>query len=477
MRINGWLVWGVIELLGAGAGAQGSIAGTVYDSLSTQAPLANATVVLVERSRYATTDAHGRFRFDSVPDGKYTLGFTHQVLDSLGLDAPVVSVSVAAGRRAAAALAIPSAATVYARLCSKPRETDSGVIIGRVHDVDSKTPLADATVSTDWSEITLTGGRPSSSHVHATTQTNRGGVFLLCDVPSEVPLELTTERAGFRAGPTSLAMDGRLIQRVELGLSLRDSAARAPEAGDTLLGAASARGTASLRGVVLGRDGRPLRDALVDVLGTPDSARTDAAGRFAIEHIPAGTRTVEVRSIGSVPTAVAMDFATNGARDTTLSITRKAQELAPVAVEGRAHSSAWMELSGFGERRKHGLGAFVTEDDIARQSYPDLASVLRGVRGVTVECNATKYMQGVPCFPQVYLLGVSDYNGVRCTPNIFLDGSTFPLRGPMGFFEFSQMTPPSSIRGIEVYSNPGSIPAEYDLTSSTGCGSIVIWTH
>ena len=56
------------------AGAQGSIAGTMYDSLSTHAPLANATVVLVERSRYATTDSRGRFQIDSVPDGHYTLG-------------------------------------------------------------------------------------------------------------------------------------------------------------------------------------------------------------------------------------------------------------------------------------------------------------------------------------------------------------------------------------------------------------------
>ena len=77
---------GVALALGsANAGAQGSIAGTVFDSLRTRAPLAGATVVLVERSRYATADARGRFRFDSVPDGHYTIGFMHPVLDSLDL--------------------------------------------------------------------------------------------------------------------------------------------------------------------------------------------------------------------------------------------------------------------------------------------------------------------------------------------------------------------------------------------------------
>jgi hypothetical protein len=44
------------------AHGQGSIAGMVYDSLRTNAPLAHATVVLIERGRYATTDARGRFR-------------------------------------------------------------------------------------------------------------------------------------------------------------------------------------------------------------------------------------------------------------------------------------------------------------------------------------------------------------------------------------------------------------------------------
>src|ERR1035437_4852695 len=79
---------GLLVLSSANASAQGGISGTVFDSLITHAPLANATVVLVERSKYVATDAHGRFRIDSVPDGRYTLSFIHPVLDSLGLPGP-----------------------------------------------------------------------------------------------------------------------------------------------------------------------------------------------------------------------------------------------------------------------------------------------------------------------------------------------------------------------------------------------------
>ncbi len=83
----------------APARAQGSITGTVFDSLRTRAPLAIATVVLVLHSRYVTTDARGRFRIDSVADGRYTIGVVHPVLDSLDLQLPVVPVAVSAGRR------------------------------------------------------------------------------------------------------------------------------------------------------------------------------------------------------------------------------------------------------------------------------------------------------------------------------------------------------------------------------------------
>jgi hypothetical protein len=45
------------------------------------------------------------------------------------------------------------------------------------------------------------------------------------------------------------------------------------------------------------------------------------------------------------------------------------------------------------------------------------------------------------------------------------------------FSDLAAVARPEFIKGIEIYANPGTIPAQYDLTSSTGCGSIVIWTR
>jgi hypothetical protein len=80
-----------------------------------------------------------------------------------------------------------------------------------------------------------------------------------------------------------------------------------------------------------------------------------------------------------------------------------------------------------------------------------------------------------------YLKGVVSVQGAQpaqnCIPNFFVDGSQYPVRGYTDFSDLSGIAFPAVIRGIEVYTNPGTIPAQYDLMSSTGCGSIVIWTR
>ena len=476
MRITATILCALLAL--NSVSAQGSIVGTVYDSLRTHAPLANATVVLVERSRYATSDARGHFQIDSVPDGHYTLGILHAVLDSFDLQLSAVPVDVAGGRSVAVALSTPSQATAYSRICPGPHETDTGVIFGRVRDVDDRSPLANATVRTEWTELTVTPGHIERSRARDAARTSRDGSYLICGVPTRTQIDVDIEYDDFVAGPSLKLLGADLIARVDLALSRQDSAARADALGDSANVALGAAGTASLRGTVLGADGRVMRDALVSVLGTQRSGRTDAAGAFKIDRIPAGTRTVEVRSIGWEPMTVAMDFSTNAARDTSLSIGRQAQVLAQVDVNRTAVLPSFMERSGFEIRRQQGMGAFLTEQDIKKHTFSDFSEVLRGLRGLHVT-----YTPGGP-FP--FLNGISDFNQVRCIPNVYLDGASFPIstpgpRGPTPDYEsYRQLRGilyPEAIKGIEVYSNPGTIPAQYDMTSSTGCGSIVIWTH
>jgi hypothetical protein len=235
---------------------------------------------------------------------------------------------------------------------------------------------------------------------------------------------------------------------------------------DSAKGAAASRGTALLRGVVREGDGRPLHDALIGVLGTQRSIRTGSAGTFRIDGIPAGTRTVEARSIGWQPLTFSMDFRTNAARDTVVSLGRHAQYLQPVTVLGRG-ASASADANGFETRRQQHFGTFITQEDLARHPAFDLIDVLAGIPGVHIEYGTTG-------FPTPYLHGTS---GGLCRPNFFLDNMPFQVDSDFPFADLSAQVRPETIKGVEVYSSGGMIPPQYDRSSSTQCGSVVIWTR
>ena len=446
--------------------AQGRITGTVYDSLSLRAPLVNATVVLIERSLYATTDSHGRFRMDSVPEGHYTISFMHPVLDSLSLQAPITTVDVFAGRAADVTLSTPSPLAAYARLCPNERDTEVGAIIGRVRDVDDDSPLRDATVSTDWTEFTLGGGGLGRRHARTVAQTNSAGVFILCGVPKQMNLELRAVRAGYSAGPSLLAISDRLIGHIDFAISRRDTAAFSiGQNSDSSRSPTTDRpGTASIHGVVRDGDGRPLRDALVGVIGTVRSARTDGAGTFGIVGIPAGTRTIEARSLGLTPLTVSVDFATNATREIVLSLNRRVQYLKAFTVLGRGNAAN--DRTGFEVRRRRSFGHFVTQEDLARHPSFDLLDVLARIAQVHIE-------YGTDGHPSPLMRG----NRGNCQPNFFLNGVSFFVDRDAPFADLNAAVPAESIRGVEVYASTGMIPPQFDRSSFTSCGSIIIWTQ
>jgi carboxypeptidase family protein/TonB-dependent receptor-like protein len=366
-----------------------------------------------------------------------------------------------------------TAAAAFALMCPDVRDTDVGVIVGRVRDVDDGSALESATVSTDWIEYTITNGKSDSRRVRADIKTKSDGTYLLCGVPIKVPLEIQAEWNGRVVGPSPVQLDDRLIGRLEFAVSKRDSA--------TTHDSTSVSGSATLRGVVRGADGKPLREAAVSVMGTARSARTDGKGAFTLDHIPAGTRSIEAKSVGLLPTRISIEFATGIVRDTTITLTRTAQQLKAVAVDATAEMAPLMVRSGFNERRAQAMAAFITEQDLAKHAYTDLVSVLQGVRGVHVERGAVSRSQSGIAQPMAYMKGVvsllGDQPGQNCIPNYFVDGVQYQVKNYRDFSDLSLIAQPETIHGVEIYSNPGTIPAQYDLMSSTGCGSIVIWTR
>jgi hypothetical protein len=327
-RELGWVLR--LALLPSLATAQGTVVGRVLDSLGTHGPLANATVVLVERGKYATTGTRGEFRFDSIPEGHYSLGLMHAVLDSFDLVVPPIPVTVANGQITEIVMTTPTARTAYALGCAAG--------LGQVTD---------------------------KAALLAQLQRRK-----ICD---------------------------RLARRAAL-------------------------------------------DARRAALASGDSLPAD---------------------------------------------TRRMQALAPVAVTDTLRSMSLAVQHGFYERRAHGLGTFMTDSQIAKHPYSTLGLLLESVHGMHVEADIHSVVRP-------FLHGTA--SGF-CAPNFYVDGTLYirsvsavglssgrggtgsPASGGMDFNDLSLMVRPETIKGLEVYESPGTVPAQFDLFSSTGCGSIVIWTR
>jgi hypothetical protein len=221
------------------------------------------------------------------------------------------------------------------------------------------------------------------------------------------------------------------------------------------------------------------------------SAKTSGGGLYLLCGVPTGVQ-LNLRSDRAgyiaIPSQFALDERLIGDvnfslrridRDSSGASRQSAQTLAKVDVKESAVLSSLMERSGFETRRQKAQGAFVTAQDIARHSYSELSSILAGVRGVHLDyapCDPGTRNSGTRCAIP-FLMGQASImvvkTGGRCIPNYYLDGA--PFRDD--FEKLSAVVVPERIKGIEVYSNVGTIPAQYDETSSNSCGSIVIWTR
>ncbi len=469
-------VLSVVVLASRLSEAQASLTGTVFDSLRTNAPLKGATVVITELARYATTDARGRFRIDSLPAGHVSITFMHPALDSLDMAAEVRDLTVPERGTLDTRLTTPSPATAYARLCPGARDLSTGVLLGRVRDVDDAAPVAGAIVSADWKEYALEQGRMHGRVVRVSAATNGAGVYLLCGVPGDVAFQVFGLAGGQAAGPVPVVPDSRLLARLDLSISRRDSAARlsVAELVDTARrGAplASVPGSATISGRVVSAAGQPIPIALIGVIGADLSARADSAGRFRLAAVPAGTRAIVVRAIGLAPTTVVLAARSGGAIDTVIRVGDSGQLLAEVSV--LATRPTLVDRTGFAERVKVGNGHFLTQADIERSPAPDLYGFLERVPELTY--NITVVHEQI--VRRVLMRGGSTMGSGFCAPSFFLDGMYYRLDdGPEPLQSLTIFAQTVYLKGIEVYRPGTTIPPQFDRSSSTGCGSVVIWT-
>ncbi len=419
------------------------VSGVVRDTLARR-PVAGAWVQIVawdgtaEFTRTARSDSIGRYRIDSVPAGRYAIGFFHPLLDSLGVQAATQEVRV--GRRGVRVdLATPTVSSLASALCEPKRvgtAGSSGLLLGTVRAAADGAPVPGATVTAEWVEMTLRKGSIERRLQRGVATAGANGAFVLCDVPGAGSLYLRAASGGDSTALVELQVPASGLLRRDLHLG----AARAV-----------------VRGTVFTADSvRPLGGAHVRVVDGPQT-RTNANGEWALTDAPGGTRVLEVRAIGYYPERRAMDVVPDAAPVRVGLFNFQAMLDTVRVVASRVSDRS---EGGFARRLRIGQGRFITAEQIARRSATWTSDLFAMTPGVRIDGGG---------FDRKIL--VRSAFGGHCAPPVYIDGVyLFTLSAD----EIDGMITPSRIGGIEIYTETDT-PMEFQQGLS-GCGAIVIWT-
>lgn len=435
-----------------------SVSGIVYDSIAS-GPLREAMVQLVSSEgtgtfvRATQSDSLGRFLLRGIPDGRYTLGFLHPMLDSLGVAPPLREVHIDRQQPARVDLAIPSARRLRAAICGATTAADSGaIVVGTIRDARDHSPVDGASVRGEWLELSFRPGGMFRRIQGLTARTGDNGWFALCNVPRDGTLELLASRGADSTARIDVAVpnDGFLRRDLYIG------AARPVPSADTAKAAARRlrAGDGRISGtVILSADRRPLAGARVSIVDGPE-ARTNERGEWTLSDAPSGTRMLEVRALGYYPDRRVVNVVTQ-APPLAIELSTVKQVLDTVRV--RAQLLTDRNRSGFMERRRtSGTGRFLTAEDIARGNPINTADIFRRVPGMYSDSSIR--MRGP--------FG-------ECSPAFYLDGQLMPAMAELTADDINIWVRPQEVAAIEVY--VGQAPPQFQQGLG-GCGSIVIWT-
>lgn len=417
------------------------VRGVVFDSVRNR-PLRDAVVMIAGRS--TTTDARGRFRLDSVPEGVRTISVQHATLDTLGLFGISRTAAVDAAN-AEIRLGVPSFATLWHHGCgaSKP-PADSGIVYGTIRDVRTGAPLAGAKLEVSWTELALRDAKDEKSRQvverrwRDETKTGAAGTYALCGVSADATLTLRASNDSLSSGSIELPTLGLRVHRQDLTVGER----------------ASAR-----RGLVVGYlsddAGNPFIDARI-TLDDSLEVRSEFDGRFIFAGVATGSHQLVARYIGAAPVRTLVDIVPGDTTRVTLGMSTVTRL---TTMNVTSPERAAMLREGY-EARKVMYHRFMIDSAVIGK-LPTLANVFQTLPTVT-----TKRV-GLTGFT---VLAPDGHSG-SCTLELRVDGVLIN--------DFGQLLaiPPNRVVAVEVYPHASQVPPELQRGGVRyECGMVAVWT-
>ena len=218
----------------------------------------------------------------------------------------------------------------------------------------------------------------------------------------------------------------------------------------------------SLSGVVRDSTGAALAGARVRVVGSALGAVSDDSGAFRLPLAVGGRLRLEVLRLGYAAETLLVALQASGESRLAIVLTRLAPQELP---ELRVAAATRGKMSGFERRRAHGVGTFITRQEIEARHPQRVSDLLRYTSGVYVSQDGASQRNN-----QVGMrrnMGTSQAE--PCEVQYYVDGQYY-AGGSVDDF------PPVTIEGIEIYRSAAEIPADF-RTRDASCGVIAIWTR
>lgn len=459
------------RILAAQESSSAAVTGFVFDSVR-QRPLVGAVVQLIRgtspsasrSTRAARTDSTGRYLFDNVESGSYLMGFLHENLDSLHLEPKLALLEVEGSATLPVNLGIPSARSIVRSSCPAV-DSAGGLLVGRARSALSRMPGEGAVVRVEWESFTFADRKLERRTRGGTVTAGADGAYALCGVPADGLIRVRAVHGAEASGVVTLLVpaDGLLVRDVFVSGEVDTSIVGVPIPDDSVPVGAPARQRVSGAGTVRGRtvraEGTPVPNVRVRFSGGGAEAVSNNEGYFALEGLPRGSHTLDLRALGFLPLIRTVDVLGDDPPRDYIMQTR-AEYLDTVRVLA-ADVTRPDGLAGFDARRVRGFGHFITPDDITKRDPRAFTDLLRNLTGVTLlpERNGARVvMPGMGtlayCAPAIFL------NGIRASE---LDGTGLDA-----------LVNVQDLVAVEVYTRTGSMPPQF--TTLNGCGSLVIWT-
>ncbi len=253
----------------------GSITGVVTDA-KTGAPLSGVQIILKEKNQTHTTDQTGAFRFDSLPEGTYTVSFNRA-----GYVPRTEIVNVKAG-----------SPTVF-NVSLAPVEKNVGTLLGKVIDKETGNPIAGAVISVEGV---------------GSVQTDQSGLYRLENIPVGGKT-VKVAAPGYK--------ETAEVIKIAKGDNVKNFALEPMVVKGSLLI------------TVVDKDNKkPISGATVTFLqGNVGPFTTDESGAVSVKDLPTGTYTIKVEARRYAPQQKTVVVEKNRTKEVNFELVKKGTEI------------------------------------------------------------------------------------------------------------------------------------------------------